>query len=174
MTFLELARKRYSCRNYQDKKVEKEKLDIILEAGRVAPTAVNFQPQRLLVITKAEGLEKAGRAARIFGAPLIIIVCTDKDTVWTRKIDQKKTTDIDASIITDHMMLAATELGLGSVWICNFNAEVLKNEFKIPDNYEPVNILALGYEAGEGKSPDRHDEMRFPIEQTVFYESYEK
>ena len=172
MSFLELAKKRYSCRKYEDKKVEKEKLDIILEAGRIAPTAVNIQPQRLLVITESEGLQKVNKAARTFRAPLVIIVCTDKNSVWTRSIDQKKTTDIDASIITDHMMLAATDLGLGSVWICYFNVEILRKEFNIPEHIEPVNILAIGYEAGEAKSPDRHDETRFPIEHTVSYENF--
>lgn len=172
MSYIELAKKRYSCRNYKNVKVEKEKLDIILEAGRIAPTAANFQPQRLLVIQAEEGLRKVEKAAKTYHAPLIIIVCADKETAWVRPMDEKQTTDIDASIVTDHMMLAATDLGLGSVWICYFNASVLKKELNIPYNYEPVNMLAIGYEAGEGQSPDRHDKMRKKLNETVTYETF--
>lgn len=172
MEFIKLAKKRYSCRSYQDRKVEQDKLEVILEAGRVAPTACNNQNQRVLVIQSEEGMEKLSKAARTFHAPLVIIVCADKNETWTRPIDGIQTVDVDASIVTDHMMLAATDLGLNSVWICYFNAEVLRKEFNIPENYIPVNILAIGYEAGEGKSPERHEEMRKPISQTVTYETF--
>lgn len=77
---------------------------------------------------------KIGKATNIYGAPLAIIVCSDTNKVWTRPFDGKKLTDIDASIITDHMMMEATYLGLGSVWVCYFKPDILKAEFKIPDN----------------------------------------
>ncbi|KXS42555.1 MAG: nitroreductase [Candidatus Frackibacter sp. T328-2] len=70
------------------------------------------------------------------------------------------------------MMLQATQLGLGTVWICYFEPEVIKEEFNIPENIEPVNILAIGYAAGEAASPDRHDTDRKPLEETVYYESF--
>lgn len=172
MNFLELAKKRYSVRKYEARQVEEEKLMKILEAGRVAPTAVNYQPQRLIVVREKEGLEKLKKAANIYDAPLAIIVCADRNVAWKRPFDGKNTADIDASIVTDHMMLQATELGLGTVWICYFKPDVLRKEFNIPDHVEPVNILAVGYAAGEGPSPDRHASARKPLKETVFYETY--
>lgn len=171
MVFLELAKKRYSVRKYSDKKVEKEKLDLILEAGRVAPTGANRQPQRLIVVQGQEGLEKIGKAANIYGAPCAIVVCSDTEEVWVRPMDGKKLTDIDASIVTDHMMLQATELGLGTVWICYFKPDVLRAEFGLPETVEPVNILAVGYSAdSEPQSPERHAKARKPLSETVSFE----
>ena len=170
MDFIELAKKRYSARSYTDRQVEKEKLDRILEAAHVAPTAANRQPVRILVVQSAEGIEKVGKAANIHGARCALIIMTDTDKVWQRSYDDKKTTDIDASILTDHMMLEAADLGLGSVWICKFDPAVLKEEFDIPDNLVPVNILALGYAACEPADPERHSQKRVPVEEITFYE----
>lgn len=171
MNFVEIAKTRYSCRNYQDKKVEKEKLEKILEVARIAPTGGNRQPQRLIVIQETEGLNKVSKAANIYDVPLAIIICGDKDKVWTRPFDGKQLTDIDTSIITDHMMLQATELGLASVWVCYFKPDVIRAEFNLPDNLEPVNILLIGYEAGAPESPNRHDKTRLPLNETVSYET---
>lgn len=171
MNFVEIAKTRYSCRNYQDKKVEKEKLEKILEVARIAPTGGNRQPQRLIVIQETEGLNKVSKAANIYDAPLAIIICGDKDKVWTRPFDGKQLTDIDTSIITDHMMLQATELGLASVWVCYFKPDVIRTEFNLPDNLEPVNILLIGYEAGAPESPNRHDKTRLPLNEIVSYET---
>jgi nitroreductase len=172
MEFLDLAKKRYSVRNYEGRKVEKEKVQRILEAGRVAPTAANFQPQKLLVIQEEKSLAKLKKGANIYGAPLAVIVCSDHNISWKRNHDGKDAADIDASIVTDHMMLEATELGLGTVWVCWFNPEVVRKEFNIPDNLEPVNILVIGYPEGTPDSPDRHDKKRKPLSETVFYESF--
>ncbi|WP_407929527.1 nitroreductase family protein [Heliomicrobium undosum] len=121
---------------------------------------------------EAEGLEKLKKAANIYGAPLAVVVCGDHRKVWVRPFDQKNILDIDASIVTDHMMLQATELGVNTVWICYFNPAVLREEFQIPDEYEAVNILAFGYAAEEGPSPERHDKARKPIEDLVCYEEF--
>jgi nitroreductase len=172
MSFLELAKRRFSVRKFEVKKVEKEKLLQILEAGRVAPTAANYQPQRIIVVKEEAGLAKLKKAANIYGAPLAVIVCADYNVAWKRPYDGKGTVEIDASIVTDHVMLEATELGLGTVWICNFKPDVLKKEFNIPNHIEPVNILAIGYAAGQIASPERHDKTRKPIQETVFYESF--
>lgn len=145
MNFIDIAKKRYSVRSYMDKKVEAEKLEKILEAAHVAPTAANLQPVHLIAVQSEEGLEKIGKAANIYGAPLAIIVCADHNKAWVRPFDKKQTGDIDASILTDHMMLQATELGLGTVWVCYFKPDVIKKEFELPDNLEPVNILFIGY-----------------------------
>ncbi len=170
MDFMELAKRRCSVRAYEDRKVEPEKLERILEAARIAPTAKNLQPVKLLAVQSGEGLEKVGKAANIYGAPLAIIVCADHQRAWTRPFDSKRSTDIDASILTDHMMLEATELGLGSVWICFFKPDVLREEFSLPEHLEPVNILAVGYASGASASPDRHDKARVPMDELVSYE----
>ena len=172
MSVLEIAKKRYSVRNYQDKRVEKEKLEKILETAHVAPTAANKQPVKLLVVQEKEGIEKLSKAANIYHAPLAIIVCANHTTAWERPFDKKRTTDIDATILTDHMMLEATELGLGSVWICYFEPDVLKKEFELPENLEPINILAIGYaneEVDGFTNMNRHKTMRMPLEKLVEY-----
>ncbi|MBM7865782.1 nitroreductase [Heliobacterium gestii] len=172
MSFLETAKKRYSCRKFLPKPVEPEKLAALLEAARIAPTGANKQPFKLLVLQEAAGLEKLKKAANIYGAPLAIVVCGDHRNVWVRPFDQKDIVDIDTSIVTDHMMLQATELGLDSVWICYFNPTVLREEFQIPADYEAISILALGYSAQEALSPDRHDTARKPLEELVCYEEF--
>ncbi|HCQ5569174.1 TPA: nitroreductase family protein [Clostridioides difficile] len=170
MDFLEIAKTRFSVRNYTDRKVEEEKIDKILNSAHVAPTAANLQPVRLIVIQKKEGLESISKAANIYGAPLAILVCADHSKAWNRPFDGKKTTDIDASILTDHMMLQATELNLGSVWICYFKPDIIKQEFQLPDYLEPINILAIGYSNEVPADPDRHVTMRIPLNKLVSYE----
>lgn len=170
MSFLELAKKRYSVRSYTPQKVEEEKLDKILQAAHAAPTAANLQPVRLIAVQSKEGLEKIGKAANIYGAPLAIIVCADHNKAWVRPFDKKQTADIDASILTDHMMLEAAELGLGSVWVCYFKPDIIKKEFELPDNLEPINILAIGYSNEEAADPERHSQTRIPIKELVSYE----
>ena len=167
MNFLELAKKRYSVRNYNDKEISEEKINYILEAAHVAPTAANLQPVRLIVVNKKEELEKIGKAANIYNAPLAIIVCSDTSRAWQRPFDGMKTTDIDATIITDHMMLAATEQDLGSVWICYFKPDVVKEEFNLPENLEPINILAIGYTDEEPQNVNRHSVNRIPLSELV-------
>ena len=170
MDFIEIAKKRYSVRSYKNKKVEEEKLKRILEAAHVAPTAANLQPVRLISVQSSEGLAKIGKGANIYGAPLAIIVCADHGKAWVRPFDKKQTADIDASILTDHMMLQATELGLGSVWICYFKPDVIRKEFGLPDDLEPVNILAVGYSDEEAADPKRHAQTRIPMDELVSYE----
>jgi nitroreductase len=170
MNFLEIAKKRYSVRSYTSQKVEAEKLDKILQAAHVAPTAANLQPIHLIAVQGKDGLEKIGKAANIYGAPLAVIVCANHNKAWVRPFDKKQTTDIDASILTDHMMIEATELGLGSVWVCYFKPDIIQKEFNLPDNLEPVNILAIGYSNEEAADPERHSQTRIPVEQLVSYE----
>ncbi|MBE6043594.1 nitroreductase family protein [Clostridium thermopalmarium] len=170
MEFLELVRKRHSVRKYSTRKVEEEKLLKILEAGRLAPTAVNFQPQRLIVVQKEEGMEKLKKCnASTYGAPLVIIVCGDHNVVWKRRQDNKDFLDIDVSIVTDHMMLEAADLGLASVWIGSFDPDMIKREFNLPDNVEAINILAIGYETDDNTKVDKN---RKPLEEIVHYETY--
>ena len=172
MDFLTLARTRYSVRKYQPRPVEPEKLERILTAARVAPTAANIQPVRLLVLESKEGLTKLSATANIFGAPLAIVVCVDTNTAWHRPIDNRSAADIDASILSDHMMLEATDLGLGSLWVCYFHADKLRDAFRLPDGIEPVNILAIGYADTKPLDPMRHNTTRKELSETVVYETF--
>lgn len=168
MNFIELAKKRYSVRKYESRQVEEDKIAKILEAGQVAPTAANIQPQRFLVIKSDAGLEKLKKGANIHGAPMAIIICGDHDNVWIRPFDKKNMVDIDTSIATDHMMLSATDMGLGTCWLTYFDPEIIKKEFNIPSNFEPVNILTLGYPA----SAPKNRTTRKDINEIVFYETF--
>ena len=170
MDFISIAKNRCSVRSYQNKKVEPEKLAQILEAAHVAPTAANLQPVHLIAVQSDEGLAKLSKAAGIYGAPLAIIVCADHDKAWVRPFDNKQSGDIDASILTDHMMLQATELGLGTVWVCYFRPDILRREFDLPANLEPVNILVIGYSDDVPADPNRFDKQRIPVSQLVSYE----
>lgn len=167
MDFIELCKTRYSVRSYTSRKVEDDKLNAILEAGKLAPTAANLQPQKIIAVRSEDGLKKLGESANIYGAPLALIVCADKTKAWKRPFDGKLTTDIDASIVTDHMMLEAADLGLGSVWICYFKPDILRKNFSIPDNIEPVNILAIGY---ADENPPVKAKDRKPLSDTVIRE----
>lgn len=169
MDFLELAKKRYSVRKFSDKEVEAEKIDLILEAGRVAPTACNLQPQRILVINEPVGLEKLKKCTPYtFGAPLAILVCYDNKTSWKRKYDNADGGQIDASIVTTHMMLEVTELGLGTTWVGSFNPQTVKEEFNLPGNIIPVAILPIGYSSDDCEPYAGHFQ-RAEKEQTVSY-----
>ena len=169
MSFIEIAKMRYSVRKYSDRAVESEKLEKIIEAAHVAPTAANLQPVKLIVVQSEEGLNKLGKAANTYDAPIAIIVCADHSKAWIRPFDGKKTTDIDATILTDHMMHEATELGLGTCWVCYFKADIISKEFRLPDNLEPVNILAIGYADEAPADSNRHAKERIAVEKLVTY-----
>lgn len=120
-------------------------------------------------MTSEEGLASLAKAANVFDAPLAFVVCADGEKAWKRPLDGMSTVHVDASILTDHMMLAATDLGLGSVWICRFDPTVIREEFGLPETLVPVNILAVGHPAGELKSPDRHATERIPTSELVIH-----
>ncbi len=170
MNFLDLLKARYSVRQYEVKQVEAEKLQQILAAAQVAPSGMNRQPVKLIVVQQEEGLNKVKKAANIYDAPLVIITCGDHNTAGVIPFNGKSVVDIDTSITTDHMMLQAGALGLGTVWICGFDPAIISREFALPDYLEPINILAIGYAAGEPASPDRHVTTRKPLSEIVAYE----
>ncbi|MBQ7002989.1 MAG: nitroreductase family protein [Oscillospiraceae bacterium] len=172
MEFLELAKKRCSTRKYTTQKVEQEKLDAILEAARVAPTGKNAQAFKLLVIQSEEGLNKLKEAANFYDAPLAVLICADIEETWHRSFDGKIISDIDASIVSTHMVLEATDLGLASLWICRFKPDVVREAFSIPEGLEPVNLTVFGYPADELKSPDRHAADRKALDALVVNESF--
>ena len=167
MDFLELARERYSVRKFAPKKVENEKLDAVLEAGRLAPTAVNYQPQRILVLDSEESLGKLRDCTPYhFSAPLALIVCYDDTTSWKRSYDGKDMGEVDASIVTTQMMLEAAALGLGTTWVGHFDPQKVRSAFRLPENVIPVAILPMGY-PHESSVPNPKHAERLPLEKTT-------
>ena len=172
MNFIDLARKRYSCRKYSDRKISREQINLILEAGRIAPSAKNRQPWHTIVVDEPDLIEKMKDAARFYGAPLLFIVCTNHQEAWIREIDRKPIGDIDNAIFTTHMMLQAEDMGLNSLWIGYFKPDVIAKLFPLPDNIEPVSILAVGYGEETPQLPGRHDELRKSINKIASFNKY--
>jgi len=171
MGFLELAKKRFSSRRFTEQVVKRNKLERILEAAHVAPSAHNYQAYELIVVQTKEGLDKIGKAGFIYGAKTAIIVCEDKSKAWINPYNGRQLVSHDATIATDHMMLEATELGIGSVWVCCFDPAIIKSEFNLSENLEAINILALGHSSGNILSSERHDRVRKSLDELVRYES---
>ncbi len=171
MDFLELAKNRYSCRSFLNKKVEKEKIEKILEAGRIAPTAVNYQPQRILVLQDEEKLSKLSECTRYgWNAPVIMIICYDKNISWKRKFDGKDEGIVDAAIVATQMMLEIEDLGLGTTWIGYFDSQKVKEIYELPENYEVVAILPIGYKSDDSKPSEMHYK-RNSLEEMTFWDS---
>ncbi len=174
MNFLKLAKQRCTTRGFTEKRIDKGDLDLILSAGRVAPTACNKQPQRIIVVQRPDNILKVQKAYQTFGSQCILIVCQDKSNPLIRPFDKKCSGDLDIGIVCDHMMLAARELNIGSVMVGLFDPEIIRKEFNIPEYIEPTALIILGYPAKGFLSSDRHKTERKPLEDTVMYESYKE
>jgi len=153
MNFIDIVKKRCSVREYSSQPVEKEKLDYVLEAARLAPSACNLQPWSFYVIQDAEMLQKIHSCYErewFKTAPVCIAICGNHDTSWKRKLfDNKDHCDIDIAITTEHLILAATEVGLGTCWICNFDSVRCKEILQLPDSEEVIALTPIGYPAKE-------------------------
>ena len=174
MDFMDLAKSRYSCRHYADKPVEDEKLQQVLEAGRLAPTAKNNQPQRIYVVQSKEALERLNEATPMLrDAPIGLVVGYSKGEASVIAMDsfydgQYCAGTQDASIVATSMMYEAAELGLGSLWIRGYDTGKVRDALDLPDSFEMVMILALGY-PGERGVPSPMHASRKPLDDTVMY-----
>lgn len=159
MDLKELLEKRYSVRSYLPDRVEKEKLDYILECGRLAPSACNLQPWLFYAVISEEGrlsVQQSYPRAWFETAPVYIVVCADYSQSWKRSEDGKDHADIDAAIAIELISLAAESLGLGTCWVCNFQPDTLKNALSLTENREPVAIISLGYmDEEKSKLPEK-------------------
>ena len=147
MGFLELVQKRYSVRAYKPDPVEDEKLQYVLEAARLAPTACNLQPfQFIFIHTKGKeaDLRRIYKPSWFVEAPIVICVCGIPSQTWSRR-DGKNYCDVDVTIAMDHLILAATDLGLGTCWIGAFNPIAAREVLGLPDDVEPIAFTPLGY-----------------------------
>ena len=170
MDFLELAKERYSVRKMKPERVKQEDLNKILEAARLSPTAKNLQRERLLVIDTEEGIEKIKQCTTCdFGASTIIIISYEKDDEQNESEDSKKYGLIDTGIVSTHMCLEATNLGLGTTMVGLFDRELTKKIFNIPAKYQPELLLPIGY---IDKKPSRLHEERKALDELVKYNEY--
>jgi nitroreductase len=169
MDVLEAIRTRYSVRGYRPDPVADEVLAQVLEAARLAPTAANRQPFRLLVLHTAgreEELRRIYDRGWFTQAPLVLAVVAVPGEAW-RRMDDKPYDEVDATIAMDHLVLAATALGLGTCWIAAFDPVAAREVLGLPDEVEPVAFTPLGY-------PDkkRADPGRKPLGELVFHERW--
>lgn len=166
MEFDEVINKRYSVRGYLDKEVEKEKLEYVLKAATIAPTGVNYQPFKVYVIDarkNKEALSEIYPAKWFTQAPYVLCVVAETDKAWVRKWDEKNISDIDATIVMDHIILAATSVGLGTCYIAAFNPDKTRDFLNLNDTEEPVLFTPLGYGDAEPRETPRKDIDEFTV-----------
>lgn len=157
--FETVIRNRTATRKFKSQKIENEKITKILEAGRLAPTAKNQQPQKIYVASSNEALEKIDKITPCrYGAPTVLIVCSDKNIAWTK--DNYSTYEMDACIVATHMMLEATNIGIDNIWVEMFDNQELKKEFELEDNIEPICLIPIGYKADDYNGNPLHDKRK--------------
>ena len=150
MMFKELCKARYSCRAYDNKTVEADKLAYVQECVQLAPSAVNRQPWHFIMVTdpvQLQAVKDAYHRDWIQNVPAIIVCCKNEEAAWTRRYDGHNHADIDLAIAVEHLCLAATEAGLGTCWVCNFDINQLRAGFAMPEGYEPFALIPIGYPA---------------------------
>ena len=169
MDFNELAAKRYSCKKYGPKQLAPEQLDKILEAGRLAPTAKNLQPEHIYVIQSAEGLAKVDELTPCrYGAPTVLMVAFNTKNVFTYPGGERDSGIEDASIVATHLCLAATAAGVDSCWINFFDPAKAHEVFGLPEDEDVLMFLDLGF-AAEGTGPLSNHDRRKALDETVTY-----
>ena len=169
MEFKEVVKARYSCKKFDPRQVEKEKLDAILEAGRLAPTAKNLQEQHIYVIQSPEVLAKIDSITPCrYGAPTVLVVAFDKNNVFTYPGGKRDSGVEDATIVATHLILAAADEGVDSCWINFLDPEKLADALGLPENEEVLMVLDLGY-AADGAGPLPNHTSRKDLAETVSY-----
>lgn len=169
MEFKEVIKNRYSCKKYSDKPVEEGKLQAILEAGRLAPTAKNLQEQRVYVLKSEEALAKIDKVTPCrYGAPMVLVVAFDRINVYTYPGEKRTSGVEDATIVATHMILAAADAGVDSCWLNRLDPDELARELGLPENEEILMVMDLGY-AAEGAGPLANHFSRKPLSETVSY-----
>lgn len=168
MEFEKVIKERYSVRRYKPDRITDEQLNIILEAGMVAPTGCNYQPQRIYVLKSDEAIAKIRTLSRCaFDAPVVLIIALNDDEDWKSPLEAGCRAGIqDVSIVADHMMLAAWNIGVGSCWVNYFKPSEVKAAFNLPGNETPVLLLTLGYPAEDAEPLKLHDTSR-PMDEVV-------
>lgn len=169
MTVFEAICKRYSCRAYHDRPIEQEKLDKIIEAIRLAPSAKNLQDWRFVIVQDKQTRVKLARAANdqkfLENASVIMVACSNSDHVMRCG---QPIGPIDVSIALEHVCLQATELGLATCWIGSFYPDKVRPILGIPQDITIVELMSLGYPADTQKEP-----IREPVDKIICYEKWQ-
>ena len=169
MEFKEVVKNRFSCKKYSSRKLKAAKLEAILEAGRLAPTAKNLQEQHVYVVQSEKILTKIdGVTPCRYGAPTVLVVAFDKNNVFTYPGGKRDSGVEDATIVATHMILAAADEGVDSCWINFFDPDKMAEAIDLPENEEILMLLDLGY-AAEGAGPLPNHSSRKPLAETVSY-----
>ncbi len=172
MEFEKLIAERYSVRSFKQEHLPQNIVNKILEAGHIAPTGCNNQPQRILVLNTDDSISKLKNCTKChFNAPTALLVCHNKEESWKRVYDGALSSPVDAVIVATHMMLEAQNVGVGCCWVMHFNPEAMKSAFNIPENIEPIALLVMGYPADDAKPLEMHSKYR-DMNETVVYNSF--
>lgn len=149
MEFLKLAGERYSCRKFSDRPVEQEKINSILAAAGIAPTAKNYQPFKIYLLKSSQAVEKIQSITKMtFKAPVVYLLCTVKEEAWVNEFNPEfNSADLDTGIVITHMLLEAQSQGLGSLCACWFDQTAVKEAYALPDGIQPVALVSVGYPA---------------------------
>ena len=168
MELIKVMEDRYSVRDFADKPIEEETLRQILEAGRIAPTAANKQPDKIYAIRSPEGLEKIRALTRCaFNPPVVLMFVYDEEAVWKSPLEPGfNAGHQDVSIVATHIMLRAWDLGIGSCWVNFFPNTETARAFGLPENEKPVLLLPIGY-PGEKAKPSPMHSQRKPMDELV-------
>lgn len=146
MDFLELAKSRWSVRNFKPQQITDEEMEQILLAGKYAPTAVNYQPQKIYILKSKEAMEKINSVCKcVFGAPMAILVAYDRERAWKCPFDGHLSGDVDVGIVATHMVLQAWEMGIGTCFVEHFHPQEVADILGLPENEQVVLLLPIGY-----------------------------
>ena len=168
MEFNDVLNRRYSCRAFAGRGIEREKVDRILEAGRMAPTAVNKQPVHIWAVSRPETLEAIKGVTRSnYGAPLILVVGCRPADAWVRRYDGKNGAEVDAAIVATYLMLAAENEGLATLWVGSFDPALLREILPGTEGYDLVAMINVGYPAPESRPSAMHSERKSLEEQVT-------
>ena len=170
MEFSKLIAGRYSARSYTNQPVDRSLILEILETARLAPSACNYQPWHFVVINEPNNItdfQEVYPRNWFREAPVCIVICSDHSQSWKRMSDGKDFADVDVAIVTDHLILKATELGLGTCWVCNFNVTLVRKKLRLPDHIEPMVLIPIGYPNSEAPA-----KIRKPLSEMVHWEKF--
>ena len=161
MEFNDILNRRYSCRAFAAQAVEQEKVDRILEAGRIAPTAVNRQPVHIWAVSRPETLEAIKGVTRSnYGAPVLLVVGCRPADAWVRRYDGKNGAEVDAAIVATYLMLAAENEGLATLWVGSFAPAMLRDLLPSAEGYELVAMINVGYPAPDSNPSVIHADRK--------------
>jgi len=170
MEIKEIISQRFSVRSFKNVAVPKEKIMQVLEMTRLAPSAVNYQPWHFIVISQKKNIEALAKSYPrpwFLSAPMVIVACINHKESWKRVKDNKDFGDVDIAIAVDHLTLAATSVGLGTCWVCNFDADLCRKTLELPDFIEPLVLVPIGFPI-----PEPPEKKRKTLDEIVSWEKY--